>query len=321
MKIRKLMLSSIALLAGVGMVSCGDMLGNDESSVFSSTQEKFSTQAVTSLSMINSLGSSNGLVRKAKLISDEDKSKIEQILPTLDLLMNNGMIFESQVVEEVVIFNDVTYNFKETISFVNESLEKSSYTLLYNLEEANDSSIKAKNDHHDDDEEDEKGHHGDQSHENNSENCTKMDEETKIFGIAMISDEVFYEFVSESEIEEHNNKKEYERTFKIIVGEKDYILVEEENEVKNNKTESSFEYTVVENGAKVLNYSISIENKNNKDVIEYEIDDVEYEIKRTMNESGEEIYKIEVENEHDYEFVVCYKKVTNEDGSISFVSM
>ena len=39
------------------------------------------------------------------------------------------------------------------------------------------------------------------------------------------------------------------------------------------------------------------------------------------NESGEEIYKIEVENEHDYEFVVCYKKVTNEDGSISFVSM
>ena len=52
-----------------------------------------------------------------------------------------------------------------------------------------------------------------------------------------------------------------------------------------------------------------------------EFDDVEYEIKRTMNESGEEIYKIEVENEHDYEFVVCYKKVTNEDGSISFVSM
>ena len=220
-----------------------------------------------------------------------------------------------------IVFNDVTYNFKETISFVNESLEKSSYTLLYNLEEANDPSIKAKNDHHDDDEEDEKGHHGNQSHENNSENCTKMDEETKIFGIAMISDEVFYEFVSESEIEEHNNKKEFERTFKIFVGEKDYILVEEENEVKNNKTESSFEYTVVENGAKVLNYSISIENKNNKDVIEYEIDDVEYEIKRTMNESGEEIYKIEVENEHDYEFVVCYKKVTNEDGSISFVSM
>ena len=321
MKIRKLMLSSIALLAGVGLVSCGDMLGNDESSVFSSTQEKFSTQAVTSLSMINSLGSSNGLVRKAKLISYEEKAKIEQILPTLDLLMNNGMVFESQVVEEVVIFNDVTYNFKETISFVNESLEKSSYTLLYNLEEANDPSIKAKNDHHDDDEEDEKGHHGDQSHENNSENCTKMDEETKIFGIAMISDEVFYEFVSESEIEEHNNKKEYERTFKIIVGEKDYILVEEENEVKNNKTESSFEYTVVENGTKVLNYSISIENKNNKDVIEYEIDDVEYEIKRTMNESGEEIYKIEVENEDDSEFVVIYKKVTNEDGSISFASM
>ena len=321
MKIRKLMLSSIALLAGVGLVSCGDILGNDESSVFSSSQEKFSTQAVTSLSMINSLGSSNGLVRKAKQISDEEKAKIEQILPTLDLLMNNGMIFESTVVEEAVVFNDVTYNFKETISFVNESLEKSSYTLLYNLEEANGSSIKAKNDHHDDDEEDEKGHHGDQSHENNSENCTKMDEETKIFGIAMISDEVFYEFVSESEIEEHNNKKEYERTFKIIVGEKDYILVEEENEVKNNKTESSFEYTVVENGAKVLNYSISIENKNNKDVIEYEIDDVEYEIKRTMNESGEEIYKIEVENEYDYEFVVCYKKVTNEDGSISFVSM
>ena len=320
MKISKLMLSSIALLAGVGLVSCGDILGNDESSVFSSSQEKFSTQAVTSLSMINSLGSSNGLVRKAKQISDEDKSKIEQILPTLDLLMNNGMIFESTVVEEAVIFNDVTYNFKETISFVNESLEKSSFTLLYNLDEANDSSIKAKNDYHDD-EEDEKGHHGNQNHENNSENCKKIDEETKISGIAMISDEVFYEFVSESEIEEHNNKKEYERTFQIIVGEKDYILVEEENEVKNNKTESSFEYTVVENGAKVLNYSISIENKNNKDVIEYEIDDVEYEIKRTMNESGEEIYKIEVENEHDYEFVVCYKKVTNEDGSISFVSM
>ena len=66
MKIRKLMLSSIALLAGVGLVSCGDMLGNDENSVFSSSQEKFSTQAVTSLSMINSLGSSNCLVRKAK---------------------------------------------------------------------------------------------------------------------------------------------------------------------------------------------------------------------------------------------------------------
>ena len=314
------MLSSIALLAGVGMVSCGDMLENDESSVFSSSQEKFSTQAVTSLSMINSLGSSNGLIRKAKQISDEDKVKIEQILPTLDLLMNNGMIFESTVIEEAVIFNDVTYNFKETISFVNESLEQSSFTLLYNLDEANDSSIKGKNGHHDD-EEDDNGHHGNQNHDNNSENCKKIDEETKIFGIAMISDEVFYEFVSESEIEEHNNKKEYERSFKIIVGEKDYILVEEENEVKNNKTESSFEYTVVENGAKVLNYSISIENKNNKDVIEYEIDDVEYEIKRTMNESGEEIYKIEVENEHDYEFVVCYKKVTNEDGSISFVSI
>ena len=135
MKISKLMLSSIVLLAGVAMVSCGDMLGNDESSVFSSSQEKFSTQAVTSLSMINSLGSSNGLVRKAKLISYEEKAKIEQILPTLDLLMNNGMIFESQVVEEVVIFNDVTYNGKIgkgnniTASHIENEVMKSTYTL------------------------------------------------------------------------------------------------------------------------------------------------------------------------------------------------
>lgn len=70
---------------------------------------------------------------------------------------------------------------------------------------------------------------------------------------------------------------------------------------------------------KKLQYSIGIEHEGNKDEIEYELDNKEYELVRKLI-NNEVIYQVYYEDEHrnDDLYLVAFKKVTLEDGTITY---
>lgn len=280
-----------------GLVSCsnnnsGNQLTNGSSEL--NPVQKKNIEALTSIKMVETISNVNKVsyARSWSNNTNVDTDYLETtILPTIDTLLNNGSIVSSTVEEVETDYNGTIYHFKETLNYKDHNLKDASYTLIYNKE----TFVK--------EERDEK-------------------EETSILnGIVIISEEERYAFNALNKVETENNEVEEERYFKINMSETSYVKVEEEFEEERNKTESEFEYTFVNNGKVELNYSISLENKQRYDEIEYEINNTEYEVKK-MVKDGEEVYKVEVENDKtDSECVGFYKKVVLEDGTTSFVKV
>ena len=223
-------------------------------------------------------------------MNEEQKKEALEILPTLDLMLTNGVKFDSVTEEVDTTINEVTYKIKETINFIDTSLKKAKYTLYYNVIDKEE-----------------------ESEEN------EVEAETSIKGIAEF-DNNQYSFISTTTTEEKNNKSEVEREFKVIINENNYVKVEEEHEIKNNKEETSFEYSVYKDGKETLSYSLSIENKNHYDEIEYEINDVEYELKIMKNKDGSSKYVISIEKD-DEEFEAIFNKIIDENGNVSYVEV
>ena len=119
--------------------------------------------------------------------------------------------------------------------------------------------------------------------------------------------------------EEESDEQEVEREFRIILGNNSYVKVSQETEQERNENSTEFEYLLVENGIKKLEYSIEVEHEGNKDEIEYELNGQEYELVRKLI-NNEVVYRIYHEDDHKDEdlFLVAFKKVTLEDGTIIY---
>lgn len=287
MKKLSLLLGGLIVTLGATMASCS---GDNAAPAFKTEQEKINFQAVTSLNLASSFKASNPGLKRAKAMTEEQKKEALEILPTLDLMLTNGVKFDSVTEEVDTIINEVTYKIKETINFIDTSLKEAKYTLYYNVVDKEEESEK-----------------------------NKVERETSIEGIAEF-DSNQYSFISTTTTEEKNNKSEVEREFKVIIDENNYVKVEEEHEIKNNKEETSFEYSVYKDGKETLSYSLSIENKNHYDEIEYEVNDVEYELKIMKNEDGSSRYVISIEKE-DEEFEAVFNKIIDENGNVSYVEV
>lgn len=278
---RLLLLSSASIFLTLGVVSCSstnkEFLRKDSKNVFS-------LQAATGMNMVSAYSRKNDSLslRKSKNIStfnDEQITQIKEILPTIDLLLDNKSTIDSYVEVVNVLIDEINYEYKEVISFIGNDLSSSSYTLFYN--------------------------------DNSSD-----DKEKNVSGIAYISEEEYYPFYSSFEEEKEDDEEEKTRKFVITKNESSYIKIKEEFSLEENEMEQELHYEVVEDGVKVLDYKIEIEQEENENEIEIELENKKFKVKRELQE-GELIYFVSLK-ENDNKQKIIFKKETLEDGTFIY---
>lgn len=221
-------------------------------------------------------------------ITNEEKEEIKTMLPTLDLLMNEDEIYTSTVSAVNETINEVTYQFKEELTYLDNALNTSTFKLYYNV--------------------------------TNEGRFEKDEYFQTTTGIAMLDENRVYTFssLSKKEIDDYN-EIEIESNFKINTDTNSFILIETSSEEEWMESESELEFLFVENGRRTLNYSLSIENENGRKTVGYEKDNKEYELFVKEN-NGETYYYVEYENEEGHfetEAFLIFKKVIN-GNEVSF---
>lgn len=281
-------LASLAL-AGTLLAGCGLKEGNGSKGA----EGTFALEAVSSIRHMASLNQGlalRALRMKKAVLSEGEEASIKEILPSLDLFLENGFKMDSSKEEGSFDVEGVTYSVKETISFNDINNEQSAYTLFY-------------------------------SKVSESTRTDEDETETRVVykGVASMDVDSYLPFESVHLTETEEGETETEVSFKVYQDERNYFVVEESHEEENGKIETEFEYKNVVNGLLVSEYSIEIEKEGTKDKAEYEVGGIEYELKREKGLDGSYLYIVSVENEEtDDEAYAKFKKVLAEDGSVSF---
>ena len=274
--------SGAILLSSCTSNSLKDLVhGGDNQNNVTTNSEAFLMQATSSLKLLSNIDL--GSARLSRSLNDTEINEIKEILPQLDLMLNNGTSFESSLTSKENVIEGVTYQYEEVVTFKDSNLIDVNYTLIYN---ANTKEFK------DDDE--------------------KVIV-TTIEGVAKVDDVTYLPFVSITKTENEWDESETERTFKVNLNENSYVIVEESHEVEDDEIENEFEYTLINNGRKELEYSIEIEKEGFKDSIEYEVNNKEYELTRVGDE-----YYVKVKEGRNFVDYAKFKKIINEDGSVIF---
>lgn len=277
-----------SLFIGISLTSCN--LSNDEKAI--KDDQKFTLQAATSLNLVKSISKVNKFnLSKKSDISENDINEIKEILPQLDLMLENGYTFNSQISEVNKEINNETYKYQEIITFKGLNEEYVTYNLFYNspkeIKEVDDDEIEIKQ---------------------------------VMNGVATFDNNNYYSFISLSESEKEDDELEDKRIFKINMNNESYIKVEESYEIEGKEIENKFKYTVVENGTKTLEYKVKQEIETNKEKLEYELNDIEYKlVKEFDKDNNRTIYIIKYENEDlDKEFKLKFEKIVLENGEVVF---
>ena len=277
-----------SLFIGISLTSCN--LSNDEKAI--KDDQKFTLQAATSLNLVKSISNVNKFnLSKKSDISENDINEIKEILPQLDLMLENGYTFNSQISEVNKEINNETYKYQEIITFKDLNEEYVTYNLFYNspkeIKEVDDDEIEIKQ---------------------------------IMNGVATFDNNNYYSFISLSESEKEDDELEDKRIFKINMNNESYIKVEESYEIEGKEIENKFKYTVVENGTKTLEYKVKQEIETNKEKLEYELNDIEYKlVKEFDKDNNRTIYIIKYENEDlDKEFKLKFEKIVLENGDVIF---
>ena len=274
--------SGAILLSSCTSNSLKDLVhGDDNQNNVTTNSEAFLMQATSSLKLLSNIDL--GSARLSRSLNDTEINEIKEILPQLDLMLNNGTSFESSLTSKENVIEGVTYQYEEVVTFKDSNLIDVTYTLIYN---ANTKEFK------DDD-----------------EKVTI----TTIEGVAKVDDATYLPFVSITKTENEWDESETERTFKVNLNENSYVIVEESHEVEDDEIENEFEYTLINNGRKELEYSIEIEKEGFKDSIEYEVNNKEYELTRVGDE-----YYVKIKEGRNFVDYAKFKKIINEDGSVLF---
>ena len=289
-------LLSMLGLGAVMLTSCD--LGNDTTKLgdveIPTTFKKENTfQATTSVSLLNSINKAGALkaYNPVKLSKDFNSQSVQEdltkVLPQLDLMMDNGFDISSNVEEVSTEIEDKTYTIKETVSYKNFNNETVTYSLIYNA----------------------------RSHEERDDD--EIERYTYMEGYVLLND-ANYEFTSVMKNEQEWDEEEVERNFRINLNNNSYIFVESSMENEGNENEEEYEYTYIENGRKVIEYSIEIEKEGFKDSIEIEYNEKEFEVSRTERD-GKILFFVKLKEGRDYRDYLTYEKVIGDDGSVSYI--
>ena len=296
---KTLFVISLLSMLGLGaamLTSCD--LGNDTTKLgdveIPTTSKKENTfQATTSVSLLNSINKAGALKahNPVKLSKDFNSKSVQedltQVLPQLDLMMDNGFDISSNVEEISTEIEDKTYTIKETISYKDFNNETVTYSLIYNA----------------------------RSHEERDDD--EIERYTYMEGYVLLND-ANYEFTSVMKNEQEWDEEEVERNFRINLNNNSYIFVESSMENEGNENEEEYEYTYIENGRKKIEYSIEIEKEGFKDSIEIEYNEKEFEVSRTERD-GKILFFVKLKEGRDYRDYLTYEKVIGDDGSVSYI--
>lgn len=291
----------ILLLIGGAVLLGGLTACNFNSSNEAVTERRMNTlayQATTSLATVKDL-SNNKMMRKAMNIAPETKTKIEELLPSIDLLIENDGNFESEILES----DREDYQIKQVVSFKGLLMETSTYTLFYNVVSENENVETDKDDDDDDDK------------ETSSETETEVEIEKKFVGIAVL-DDLEIPFTSTMETETEGNEYEEEMKFVLKTGVDSYVSVKQEIEKENNEYEEEYHYSIVENGKLVYEFSLEneMENTDQETEIDLTVDGKRYRFD-VYQEKGDTFVEVKVDGTEDkllYKKVITVNEETNE---------
>lgn len=321
-------ITTVALLGmAVTLASCSNLFGSDETEI--NPTETLAFEAATAIALFDAPSATMTTMQSAPrtpyLLDDgsedtseeapiEDSSEeevlvsdpaIDQLVAQLDFLYTNGNGFETTT----AISDLEGYENLQEITFTAPTGELETYKLYYNEED-----VLVKGD-------DEGGNQAGPSEEHDNgefEAETNSNEvKTKITGVAII-DETEYQFVSHTEIEIDEEDGEYEEEirFRLFLDDNNYVMVKQEIEVEENEKEEKFVYRVVEDGVLTQNYTLKIEQDDEKDdeakmriLIDGNIYQLRYE--EVVDGDAVAIIKVVVNDE----LVATYEKVvtTNEE--------
>ncbi len=318
---------SIAIIPVLSLLGAGLLMGCNQSGAKSNSPSNITRRQSLDLKVASALKFSSGVSRMRRAntpMSDEEANKVLELLPTLDILMTNGNTYSSVITEEETLINNVTYSYKETLSYTDINLQSAEETLVYNIVEKK---VETEVDDDDDDEEDIDDDEDVDDDDDDDRNIRRSKDEeaeeyTKIEGY-VIRGETYLPFVSMEEKFTEGNESESERTFILTLSTSSYVYIEEENESEDGEVENEFCYRLVENGITTLEYYLEIESlkDNSKSEIEYELNGVGYEIERKLNQAGNYVYEVKYQSETSEEEPVAEfeKVIDNETGLVTFV--
>lgn len=287
----KIVLLMSLLTLGSQLIGCNHSPSTKGTADLTS-KESLALEAVTSLNLLSTGGMGKRLLKQANpTLSNEEEKEMEQLLPQLDLMLENGFSFKSEKTAYNEAIGDVIYANKEIISFNETSGEKATYSLFYN----------------------------------EKENVIEQDEdetETKSYieGVVSFDESEFFSFSSILKTEKEEDEYEEKREFIVHKDEQSFVKVEQIYEMEGNEKETKFEYEYVKDGIKQTEYSFNFENEGTRSKIEYEFNNLEYELEKYIDSSSKEtIYKVKYENEeNNIETTLHFKKIVSNDGTVHY---
>lgn len=290
---KKNVVGKLALLSlgSVLMMSCGS---NGEKANQEARKERlFGLEAMSGLVQAASFSPSPSLLKAFSLYTlnaDSYVNTIETLLPELDLFLENGFETSSKKTEGTFEINGENYSHQEEFSFKDIEGKNVSYSLFYNEV--------GKKEEIDEDEE---------------------EIETFYKGVASMGEDTYYLFESKYEQETERNEREESMEFTIWIERNSYISIETSFEEEGMEKETELEFKVVERGKTITDYSIEIEKEGEREKVEFEENDVEYQLMKIYsNEKNTYLYQVKVEGEDDKDHIYTFEKVLK-DGVTSYV--
>lgn len=242
----------------------------------------FAYEAVTSVGFLGILNENESapMTLKKNSVSDTTVEAIKEYLPAVDAAFNG----ESQIAAVDKESDRQEYSKHTVITYLDVNNQEKTIAMYYNETEKVD---------FDDDDKDED------------------EREYRIEGVLLV-DGLEYTMLGEKELD----KGELEINFRYMLDENTYVKVEQEIETG----EQEFEYEIYQNGRKIYEYSLELEN----DEVELKVKDassalssLKLEFER-VTRNGKNYLKCEVE-ENKTKDTIYFEKVVLDDGSSTYV--
>ncbi len=287
------LMSLVGIAGGLTLASCQNADKSQAKEVIS-FNDMYSTSAITGISVLNS----NGPVRKAKALTEDDKNKVIENYKLVEGLISDGITKTEETASDRA-------EFEKMYSITITNLDGSKETYKYYYTELSKPAEKE-----DDEDKDDK------------KDSLEIEVESHLKGIVIMNDKE-YQMDGKKELETEGNETEVEFTFNVVDPEtQERVLIKQESETEDNETEEEFKYIKFDkNGRKIYEKELEIENENGK--LEYELVErnngvrksYEYEIKTAADGSkyveakiieGKDVIRAE------------FKAVTDAEGNVSY---
>lgn len=276
---KKLMILLCLGAVGFGLTSCGENNNNNNQAGKVSFMDMYSLSAISGINMLNTVGAAPKMRKNAPAasttVSEDTKN---EIIAKLDLIEN--VISDELIKTNESASDKAEYQKMYTISTKDMQGEAYEYTFYYN--ETDVTAVEEVDVDDDDDKDD----------VNDKDDNEKEDEKEMHLSGIVISNDVTYQMIGNKEVE--NNEMEIE--FKVLLDEKNYVVIEQEIEAG----EEEYSFASYKNGVLEHEYEMEFEVDPNTHKVEVEFEETttagERKIKfESMVKNNEKIIEVKIE--------------------------